>query len=196
MTGPGPAMARHPRTPVVVELIGLSAVQRQLHWRITSAPLPGNQDPDGLARRLAGVQTSAARGLVLHSTSWRYTHAHLTVTYALFPDCPADPGHPLDLHLVTGPGPLQPSPATVAPGHVAAHAARHLADLAADRDPHITLCARQRPQEWHVLCQHARRVHVDHQSPSATPPTPVRLWTTDSPAAYQRRSIRIAIRRP
>lgn len=52
----------------------------------------------------------------------------------------------------------------VGDGHVAAHAARHLADLAAGRHPHIVGCTRRRPSEWQLLAAHARQVHVDHDA--------------------------------
>lgn len=110
-----------------MEVIGLRVVDEVLHWVVSTGPLPGPQEPDELARELAGVRGGAQPGVVLHSTSWRHTGAELIVTYALFPDLRAGAGQPLRLHLVTGPGPLEPSPLQVAAEHVAAHAVRHLA---------------------------------------------------------------------
>lgn len=148
--------------PVVVEVFGLRVVGDALLWVVSSGQLPGMQEPDDLARELAGVSGGAEPGVVLHSTSWRHTGGELVVTYALFPDLRTGAGQPLRQHLVTGPGPLEPSPVTVTAGHVAAHAVRHLADLAADRDPHVVSCARARPDDWHLLARHAQAVHVDH----------------------------------
>lgn len=148
--------------PVVVEVFGLSVSGGQLHWRVRRAPMSGAVHPDTLARALAGANDEVDAGVVLHSTSWRHTGTALVVTYALFPDLRAGQAvHLLEQHLVSGPGPLHPSPPSVDDGHVAAHAARHLADLAADRDPHVTACRRLRPFDWKLLAAHARQVHVD-----------------------------------
>lgn len=75
----------------------------------------------------------------------------------------------------------------------AAHAVRHLADLAADRDPHVVVCTRERPHAWQLLARHARAVHVEHvltavpaadDHPTPGPAarehpgvTPIRPWT-------------------
>lgn len=148
---------------VVVEVFALSVPDGQLHWQARRAPLSGLAEPDALARELAGILDGRDVGVVLHSTSWRHTGTELVVTYAVFPASgSAAGGQPLHHHLVTGPGPLHPSPVDVGDEHVAAHAARHLAYLAADRDPHVMACAGRRPFEWQVLAEHARQVHVEH----------------------------------
>lgn len=149
---------------VVVELVGLRVDRDELRWSVSRAPLATGQTPDELARSLAGSSVqSTGRGVVLHSTSWRYGPDALTVTYALFPDPRRVLTTPLaGHHLVTGPGPLHPAPVEVGEHHVAAHAVRHLSDLAADRDPHIVGCAQERPHAWQVLAAHAGRVHVEH----------------------------------
>ena len=83
------------------------------------------------------------------------------LTYALFPAADARVSwQPLHEHLAVCQGPLHPSPEHVRDRHVAAHAARHLADLAAGRDPHLTRCAELRPYDWHLLQAHAATVHV------------------------------------
>jgi len=149
-------------TPVVVEVFGLSVSGGRLYWRVRRAPLSGALHPDTLARALAQADDELDVGVVLHSTSWRHTRTEMIVTYALFPDLrPGDEVRLLEQHLVSGPGPLHPSPPSVGDGHVAAHAVRHLADLAADRDPHVTACRRLRPFDWQLLAEHARQVHVD-----------------------------------
>lgn len=164
-------MTGHTR-PVTVEVVGLSVSGGQLHWRLQTAPLSGLAAPDDLARELADVAALSDPGVVLHSTSWRYAGPELVLTYALFPDVPASTGRRrLDHHVVTGPGPLHPAPTRVDEEHVAAHAVRHLADLAAGRDPHVVLCASQRPVEWHLLVEHAGHVHVhvDHDREAGVP---------------------------
>lgn len=154
------AVAAGQAVALVVEVIGLRVAGEVLEWSASRGPLVGRQEPDAVARALAGVTGGAQPGVVLHSTSWRHTGAELIVTYALFPDQRPGTGRPLRLHLVTGPGPLEPSPPAVAGEHVAAHAVRHLADLAADRDPHVVACARDRPHAWQLLARYAGAVHV------------------------------------
>lgn len=162
-----------PSVPVVVEVIALSVRAPTLRARVVRGPLPGLTPPDELARELAGGQAAGA-GVVLHSTSWRHTGQQLIVTYALFPapDSNNPAAHDLQEHLATGPGPLHPTPLLIADRHVAAHAVRHLADLAADRDPHVVACAQQRPRDWQVLRDHARNVHA-HPAPAIDDPEPV-----------------------
>lgn len=147
--------------PVVLELIALSVGNDGLCWRRQQARVTGQQSPDALARALTGLDGPAAPAdVVLHSTSWRHTGTELVLTYAVFPDPQNQAGRPLHDHVVTGPGPLHPTPLAVEGGHIAAHAARHLADLAGGRDPHVTTCAQRSPNAWGVLAEHARGVHV------------------------------------
>ena len=164
-----PASDPVPTVPVIVEVFALSVHPGGLAWSVTSAGLPGLVAPDVVARELAAVQHGAGAGVVLHSTSWRHTGTHLIVTYALFPDLRTEgrgPSEDVQEHLVAGPGPLQPTPECVAERHVAAHAVRHLADLAAGRDPHVVASSHQLPEHWRLLHEHARAVHVHH---GATP---------------------------
>lgn len=149
--------------PVVVELIGLGVAGQALHWRVARQHL-GTAYPDDVARDLcrAAVQPGTA---VLHSTSWRHTAGELVLTYAAFPDARASEcGEPLRHHLVTGPGPQEPSPSVVLDEHVAAHAVRHLAYLAAGRDPHVVACAALRADDWEVLVRHGQAVHVHEEA--------------------------------
>jgi mycothiol synthase len=145
---------------VLVEVLALSLLGGELHWEACREALPDGVDADAAARRLARLPEPAV-DLVLHSTSWRTDGTDLVLTYAVFPAVPGPTARPLGRHLVTGPGPLQPTPVHCAQEHVAAHAVRHLADLAADRDPHVGACALRRAREWGVLRAHAARVHVD-----------------------------------
>lgn len=167
-------------TPVVVEVVGLSVCDGRLHWTLRRAALSGSAKPDVLARELAELTREPAPGVVLHSTSWRHTGRDLVLTYALFPGPAAAGGRHLEHHVVTGPGPLHPTPTHVGDRHVAAHAARHLADLATGRDPHVVACVQQRPGDWQLLAEHAVQVHVDH--PTAPPDAP-HAGAARSPAA-------------
>ncbi|WP_214321178.1 hypothetical protein [Nonomuraea sediminis] len=116
---------------VVVELILLRADPQGWSYRRQVAPLDREGDPSELARSLAGEP------LLLHSTSWRHEPGQgIVLTYAAYPD--PDPDAPADeldeLEVAFGAAPDDPRPAELAPAHVAAHAIRHLAFLAAS-DP-------------------------------------------------------------
>ena len=85
-----------------------------------------------------------------HSTSWRRdAPAELILTYAALPDPePWLPAQPLDFPLiVTGGAALRPTPPQLNAAHVAAHAVRHLADLA-ERDPVVRAQAGREPELW------------------------------------------------
>lgn len=163
MTAAGPA--------VRVELLSLAVDGEQIRYDvILSAPATGADLPDELALRLAGPDARKP-GAVLHSTSWRAVHGGVVLTYALFPSWAEGCSAVLPHHVVTGPDAVHPAPAQVEPGHLAAHAVRHLADLASGRDPHITRAADHHPEQWSVLRAHARRVHVDHDLAAGTAST-------------------------
>ena len=107
--------------------------------------LPADASPDERAVDLVGCSSG-----LCHSTSWRQDRPGLLVlTYAAVPDtCPQEAAAPLLLPLVvTGGGALRPHPAEVDPGHVAAHAVRHLADLA-QRDPVVREVAQADASLW------------------------------------------------
>jgi hypothetical protein len=125
-----------------------------LAYRYQIATLPAGDTPDQLARHLAGgvgephpkESAGAVRGgircggvRVVHSTSWRYDPtAGVVLTYAALPD--PDPAACAQLLLepsvVCSGDPLAPAPPLLHDHHVAAHAVRHLADLA-ERDPAV-----------------------------------------------------------
>jgi hypothetical protein len=114
--------------------------------------LPTDASPDERAVELVGCSSG-----LCHSTSWRQDRPGLLVlTYAALPDpCPQAAAAPLRLPLVvTGGGALSPSPAEVDPGHVAAHAVRHLADLA-ERDPVVREIAQADASLWPVVARAA-----------------------------------------
>ncbi|HEU0102507.1 MAG TPA: mycothiol synthase [Mycobacteriales bacterium] len=142
---------------VTVEVVHLWSAGAALRWSAARRRLGTREAPDRAARELcAGLDEDA----VLHSTSWRHSGQELVLTYALFPSPPRVDGWPVGRELVAGPGALEPSPAQVSGDHVAVHAVRHLADLAADRDPHVLACRRRSPAEWQQLVDHAATVHV------------------------------------
>lgn len=142
-----------------------------LRWSSTCRPSRHGQSPDDLARTLADLPDltgqNGQNGLALHSTSWRYEHGRVVLTYAVFPD-PTVRGSwsGLGEHVAVSEGPVNPSPQRLCDADVAAHAARHLADLAAGRDPHLVACAHRQPQAWQSLLRHADRVHA-HPSRAA-----------------------------
>ena len=147
---------------VSVHLLRLGLLDDVLRFRSTSRALLGGQSPDDLARVLAELSDRAGQdGLALHSTSWRFEQGGVVLTYAVFPD-PTVHGSwsGLGEHVAIGEGPVDPSPQQVSEADVAAHAARHLADLAGGRDPHLVACVDRQPQAWQALLRHAGRVHA------------------------------------
>jgi len=148
---------------VVVEVLALRLTAcGHLAYRLEAVGLGGDA-PDAAALRAAGVTAAtAAAGTVSHSTSWRYTgDGAVVLTYALTPDPAVDlpaqilaPGG-----VVCSPRPLHPSPGDVHDHHVAAHAVRHLAQLAAT-DPTVAVAAARHPELWRELVRYGRRVVV------------------------------------
>jgi hypothetical protein len=138
---------------VEVELLLLRLLpDGQLGHRWLRAPLADQVPPDHLAADLAG----GCRGLC-HSTSWRCEPDGLLVlTYAALPDQDTTvPAEPLSLPLVVvGGGALEPAPAEVDAANVAAHAVRHLADLA-QRDPVVIDTAQRAPALWSAVAAYA-----------------------------------------
>ncbi len=136
----------------VVVLRLLSTGELAHRWvRGTATP---ELSPDERAVQLA----QCTQGLC-HSTSWRQERPGvLVLTYASLPDlCPDEPAEPLGAPLVVSSGqPLHPSPQRLRSSHVAAHAVRHLADLAL-RDPVVrALADRDRPL-WSAVTRTADR---------------------------------------
>ncbi len=144
---------------VTIELVRLSVAGGLLAWRTSETTLRLDEKPDEAARRLAGEASLSGVGVVLHSTSWRYDDGPV-LTYALFPDAPDASCQVLGQHVITGPSAIEPSPAQVGQTHVAAHAARHLADLATGRDPHVSQCATARADAWRLLLASGQAVHA------------------------------------
>jgi hypothetical protein len=119
-----------------------------LGHRWVRGPLPAHSSPDGRAVELVGCSSG-----LCHSTSWRQDRPGLLVlTYAAVPDpCSHAAAAPFRLPLVvTGGGALHPRPAEVDAGHVAAHAVRHLADLA-QRDPVVREVAQADAPLWSAV---------------------------------------------
>jgi hypothetical protein len=145
MSDPGPRSGT-----TVIEAVLLSAGHGQVWFRVARADL-GPDDPDGVARRLAGVPPSDPAGL-LHSTSWRFDAGRVVLTYAALPD--PDPGACLrPVPLVTrcaSAGPLAPSPESVSMRDVARHACRHLAYLRRT-DPLVAARAVAAPRLWALI---------------------------------------------
>lgn len=148
--------------PVRVQLLRMGVVGDVLRWRASQVPLAAHGTPDQAARELAGLNgIPPATHIALHSTSWRHEAGVVLLTYALFPDESATGAwSPVPVHVVVSADRLHPSPLELHNGHVAAHAARHLADLADGRDPHLTACAQRAPDVWRALLRHAGDVHA------------------------------------
>lgn len=111
-------------------------VPADLEYAVQRVPLPAGSTPDATARALCppGVE-------VLHSTSWRHEPSgRLVLTYAAGPAPGSDMTPLVEPSVVCSGDPLTPAPPDVHAHHVAAHAARHLADLAT-RDPGVAAAA-------------------------------------------------------
>lgn len=123
-----------------------------LGHRWVRGPAASDACPDERAVALVGCQDG-----LCHSTSWRRDgDGALVLTYAALPDpSPAEPAEPLGTPLVVAGGqPLRPAPGALAPSHVAAHAVRHLADLA-DRDPVVRAAGGAGPALWGAVVRSA-----------------------------------------
>ncbi len=123
-----------------------------LHYRQLSAPLPAGTHPDDQARALSRL-TACTPGAVLHSTSWRYHHPGVVLTYAALPDlAPGGDTVPVLVDAAAAGVPLAPSPARLDLDAVASHACRHLA-LLATTDGEVALAAKAQPGVWELLAK-------------------------------------------
>jgi hypothetical protein len=143
---PGSA-AMIPGVRAHVETVLLSARGGRLCFRTVSRPLGTGEHPDACARSLAGPGVE-----LLHSTSWRHAAGAIVLTYVALPDpdraAAAEPV--LDLPATRGPDPLTPSPVSVRPVDVAAHACRHLAFLR-HTDPQVAGAASGARELWDLI---------------------------------------------
>lgn len=120
-----------------------------LRYRTRTATLPGGRHPDDVARDLAGLRGGPA-GL-LHSTSWRFQHDRVVLTYAALPD--ADPAGAVEVPVgggATSDDPLAPAPVRIRADDVAAHACRHLAYLR-HTDPLVAERADAALELWNLI---------------------------------------------
>jgi hypothetical protein len=136
--------------PSTVEVLLLSAADGRLRFRHERRGLEPDVHPDDLARCLSGL-TACTPGAALHSTSWRYADGGVILTYVALPDPnPATTTAVALDAMVSGAGPLTPSPVVVDLDAVVAHACRHLA-LLVTTDDGVALAARERPDIWTLV---------------------------------------------
>ncbi len=139
--GPDLAARTAPGRPILVEvyLLGCRA-DGTLAYRLAEGRLDVAEEPDEAAARIGQIPAGRpGPGVTLHSTSWRHLgDGSIVLTYVAAPD--PDPGTsaiPIaSFEIAHGPHPARPSPPSVLPEQVAAHAARHLA-LVADVNPQV-----------------------------------------------------------
>jgi len=116
---------------VVVEVIALwGDSDGAIGYRQSQAELGDAEHPDALARTLA----DDGRLKLLHSTSWRFLPTgQVMLTYAAVSDgnVSGQSSHIEDFEPASSGDPMAPCPVWVTGQQVAAHAARHLAFLAA-----------------------------------------------------------------
>jgi hypothetical protein len=143
---------------VHIEVLVLSVSQDdELQWRVVSSELVEGYSPDARARELAGLDSPAPPGTVVHSTSWRPTGGGLILTYAVLPD--PDPAWdsvravPAQAHIVCSADAAAPTPAVVAIEHVLAHALRHLS-LVAQTSPAVMAAVQTHPRLWQAVLAH------------------------------------------
>jgi hypothetical protein len=152
-----------PTTDVLVEVIrlGLTAAG-QLGWSLSQQAAAAGEDPDRVARRLAGHGSPPA---LVHSTSWRWDPPGVVVlTYAAAGGEPVGQVDVLDDPvIVTSGDPLRPRPDGLHDHHVVAHAVWHVAVLAA-RDPVVAAVAAD-PEHRDLFAAMARAAGV---MPTAT----------------------------
>lgn len=140
-----------------VEVIGLALTAAgQLGWSLTEQAAAPGEDPDRVARRLAG------RSALVHSTSWRWDPPGVVVlTYAAVALEPVGQADVLvDPVIVTSGDPLRPRPDGLHDHHVVAHAVWHLAVLAT-RDPVVAAVAAD-PAHQGLFAAMARTAGVTH----------------------------------
>ena len=165
---------------VVVETLLLGNRDGRLTYRTAEQQLSDAETPDGLARHLAGFTTAPhVEGRMLHSTSWRFDHGRIVLTYAALPD--PDPRTAAVLEppreLIRGSDPLTPSPPQIDQTDVVAHACRHLAFLRTT-DPVVQAASQRHPAVWtqvfgtfpdtRQLCSRALAESVQPPVPPAT----------------------------
>ena len=148
---------------VTVEVLLLRLLDDEgLGHRWVRGVLSPTTSPDERAVELAGCTVG-----VCHSTSWRRAEpSELILTYAALPDSERHlRAEPLDAPLtVLGGAALAPTPPHLQAAHVAAHAVRHLADLA-ERDPVVQAQACKDPLLWAAVrsaARHAEHSHAEH----------------------------------
>ncbi|WP_117211052.1 hypothetical protein [Allorhizocola rhizosphaerae] len=135
-----------------IEVLALSERDGCLRYRRLVADLREGVHPDDAARALSGL-TACTPGGVLHSTSWRYEPGAIVLTYAALPDPRADlPTALVQTDAVATGAPLAPSPARLDIDAVAAHACRHLAQLAVT-DYGIAGAAKAQPDLWELIAK-------------------------------------------
>jgi hypothetical protein len=141
---------------VAVETILLGWVGPFLTYRAVRARLADPDQPDALARTLAGFdQPDRHPAGLLHSTSWRFEPGAGVLTYAALPDpmpglgCRIEP----DTGIACGTDQYAPSPQHIHLANVAVHACRHLAFLRRC-DPLVAAQARRLPELWTLIDEH------------------------------------------
>lgn len=154
-------------TLVEVVLLSVGAAPAALRYRARAAALAGGRHPDEVARDLSGLDVDPA-GL-LHSTSWRFQHDRVVLTYAALPD--PDPRGAVPVPVDGGAAsadPLAPAPARIQLGDVAAHACRHLAYLRLT-DPLVAEQAEAAPDLWRLIADFTPTVAGLLIQPEAAP---------------------------
>lgn len=126
-------MLKRPVHRVRQELVFFSVRDHELAYRVETLLLPNHIAPDAHIRQhLLWEGDDAPLGAMLHSTSWRYDHDTIALTWAITPDLrrdlPVSAVRPAPI--AQGTDGANPVPADLNFQQVVNHAARHLAFLA------------------------------------------------------------------
>ena len=122
---------------VLAEVLLARIAGRDLRFQVARFDLErSRRDPDTTVREFADARLGDADALrVVHSTSWRYEHGRIVLSYLVYSDRLAPSGRLRRARLDALPSPEQPArDARDRDRAVAAHAVRHLAFLVAE-DP-------------------------------------------------------------
>lgn len=161
---------------VVVEVLFLRVSGREnagLAYRTRRSPVTGCAAPDDLAVQACGAGAAVS---VVHSTSWRYEPGvGVVLTYVAVPDPEPDTAamELLAPTVVCSEDATRPQPPGLHGHHVAAHAVRHLSELA-DRDPTVATAAQTDGHQelWscirHVAGSVPTRTYDDAHAPTRT----------------------------
>lgn len=137
------------RAHVLVELLGIKAIDTVLHYSVAYTTVHGS--PDDAARSLA------LDADVLHSTSWRWYDGTVLLTYVAVDVLGRNPAPVTGHHVLTSLDTTSPTPSGLTIDHVVVHAVRHL-DYLRQTDP--VIATKAVGATWQAIARLAEGVHT------------------------------------